>query len=163
MELQYQLELFADGLLDGAHTPCAPSSAERLALVRERRRAWAALDYAQQTTVPVSGRCNAYELVGGVFAKTMDTSANGAGSRHFAASYLPSRAGGAAETVVEDVGVPTRDFAIDPTQDLIAFVEAPKLNGCVQRQITPSSSLTMLQRGTFTPPGSAHPLLYSLL
>lgn len=127
VELRYKIELFADGLEDG--DPCGLSSAERLALLRDRRRAWRTLDYTRRSTVSVAGRCNAYELVGGVFAKTMDTTAHGGGSRHLSTSYLPTRQDEAKETVTEDIGLPTRDFAIDPTQDLIAFVESPKLTG----------------------------------
>ena len=48
----------------------------------------------------------------------------GAGSRHFVAAFLPTRD---RETVPkverQDLGVPARDFAIDPSQDLIALVD----------------------------------------
>ena len=70
--------------------------------------------------MPVLGTCQAYELVGGVFAKSMGHG-NG-GSRHLVTTWLPSSTTDARSDVREDLGIPTRDFAIDPSQDLIALV-----------------------------------------
>lgn len=84
------------------------------------------------------GECHAYELVGGVFAKAMNPQNDmtvgpaglfvpNPGSRHFIISRLPS-AGKDSETIVrEDIGFLCKDFGIDPTQDLIVFVEQPDL------------------------------------
>lgn len=84
--------------------------------------------------MPLSGACQAYELVAGVFAKSMRGNGNEdlwpPGSRHLVATWLPSRKKIASNAesnphrvVKEDLGVPTRDFAIDPTQDVLALVE----------------------------------------
>ena len=70
----------------------------------------------------MSGSCRAYELVSGVFAKSIGTNSIH-GSRHFIISSLPSRKRPEFQfTVREDVGVPSKDFVIDPTQDLIGYV-----------------------------------------
>lgn len=67
------------------------------------------------------GTCQAYELVGGVFAKSMGQGTNG--SRHLITTWLPTATKPARSSVREDIGIPTRDFAIDPSQDLIALVD----------------------------------------
>lgn len=121
LELQYKIELAADGMVDGL--PGLMSTAERLQLLLERRRAWRRLDWKKVVAVPIRGACQAYELVGGVFAKTMAVDIE-SGSRHLVASWLPSQNDPGHTIVQEDLGLPTRDFAIDPTQDLIALVDA---------------------------------------
>lgn len=78
--------------------------------------------------MPLRGGCHAYELVGGVFAKSVNfgigPGAWGTGSRHFVAALLPNRHHHTPTKVErQDLGVPARDFAIDPTQDLIALVD----------------------------------------
>lgn len=74
----------------------------------------------------VPGACQAYELVDGVFAKSMTNGAllYGPGSHHVNATWLPTRFQPAYSLIREDIGVATRDFAIDPSQDLIAYVDA---------------------------------------
>lgn len=64
-------------------------------------------------------------MVDGVFAKSMGgTGLDGwAGSKHLIMTWLPSRTREAHSIVREDLGVASRDFAIDPTQDLIALVD----------------------------------------
>lgn len=121
LELQYKIELGADGMVDGP--PSSLGTAARMALLLDRRRGWGLLLWKQRFSVPMPGSCQAYELVAGVFAKTTPIGADARGSRHFLASCLPSslHAGSAIER--PDVGLLTRDFAIDPTQDLVAFVE----------------------------------------
>jgi hypothetical protein len=58
----------------------------------------------------------AYELVSGVFAQQTD-------GTDFATISLPSTRD-PAETTVKDthIGIQSRDFAIDPTQDLVVFL-----------------------------------------
>lgn len=107
-------------MVDGPPGPLTTS--DRLQLLLDRRRRWRTLDWTQKTMVPVPGACQAYELVGGVFAKSMGV-AHLTGSHHLNATWLPSRTEGARSIIREDLGVATRDFAIDPTQDLIALVD----------------------------------------
>ncbi|KAL6306507.1 hypothetical protein BKA93DRAFT_729237 [Sparassis latifolia] len=121
LELQYIIELAADGMVDGP--PGRMTTADRLHLLLDRRRRWRTLDWTKKTLVSVPGPCQAYELVGGVFAKSMSVS-NLVGSRHFIATWLPTRSEPAISIMRDDLGIATRDFAIDPSQDLIAFVDA---------------------------------------
>lgn len=125
VELQYIIELAADNLVDGSRKPGSPSTAERLQLLLDRRRRWRELDWTQKVVVPIPGQCQAYELVGGTFAKSMSTTnaESWAGPRHLNVTWLPTRDTPAHSIIRNDLGIPTRDFAIDPSQDLIALVE----------------------------------------
>jgi hypothetical protein len=91
----------------------------RLSKLLERRRAWSTLSWSQNASVQLSGPCHAYELVGGVFCKSMKNGPNS----HFVACELPTRDHSGSQTVYEDVGLYARDFVIDPSQDLVAYVE----------------------------------------
>ena len=97
------------------------STGDKLQLLLDRRNAWKTLEWKHKLQVPMSGSCRAYELVSGVFAKSTAVS-SALGSRHFVLARLPSRRGRGAEIIREDVGVASRDFVIDPTQDLIGYV-----------------------------------------
>ena len=119
--MQYKIELGADGLIDGP--PGGLSVRNRLSLLLERRRAWRYLDFKRVISVPTPGKCYAYELVGGIFAKAMNTTTLSLGPRHFSFISLPTGLTEERTLVREDVGLTCRDFSIDPTQDLIAFVE----------------------------------------
>ncbi|KAH8111595.1 hypothetical protein DFH11DRAFT_1690281 [Phellopilus nigrolimitatus] len=128
LALQYKIELGANGVDDG---PAGGLSVtERMRLLLERRRAWRALDFKRCVPMSTPGECHAYELVGGVFAKAMNPQGvmglvSNPGSRHLSLIKLPS-AGAEGESIVrEDVGLLCRDFAMDPTQDLIALLEQP--------------------------------------
>lgn len=121
LELQYIIELAADGMVD--ISSCRMTTADRLRLLLDRRQRWRVLDWTDKVFVPVPGACQAYELVGGVFAKSMGDAILH-GSHHLIATWLPSRTEPARTIVREDLGVATRDFAIDPSQDLIALVDA---------------------------------------
>ena len=75
--------------------------------------------------MPVPGACQAYELVDGVFAKSMNGAPlHGPGSHHVNTTWLPTRSQRGHSLIREDIGVATRDFAIDPSQDLVAYVDA---------------------------------------
>ncbi|THH03402.1 hypothetical protein EW145_g6285 [Phellinidium pouzarii] len=130
LSLQYKIELGADGLVNG------PSGGlpvpERIRALHARRAAWRSLAFRRKVTIPVPGECHAYELVGGVFAKAMHRDGSlgmgltpNPGSRHFNMIKLPTPTGESETVVREDIGMLCRDFAIDPTQDLIALVEQP--------------------------------------
>lgn len=138
LELRYIVELGADNLLDNPaflRDGCAPfTTQDRLNMLLDRRKRWRTLEWTQKVTVPLAGACQAYELVAGVFAKSMRGNGNEdlwpPGSRHLVATWLPNRNGtlngiptAVRRVVRDDLGVPTRDFAIDPTQDVLALVE----------------------------------------
>lgn len=121
IELQYKIELFVDGMIDGP--PSSVTAAERLQMLLDRRKAWAQLQWKERFIVPMQGDCQAYELVGGVFAKTMSLISPVEPSRHLTASWLPSSNKEERHLVRNDLGMDTRDFAMDPSQDLIIFLE----------------------------------------
>ena len=118
MQLQYKIELEAEGLVDGVGCPLPV--AERYKLLMERRKRWRYLAWWQATTFPAPASCQAYELVDGVFASSRSMPLGA--SRHISFTRLPAPSEPARTTEREDLGVPIRDFAIDPSQDLVALV-----------------------------------------
>jgi hypothetical protein len=113
-ELQYIIELALDGMVDSGSTPL--SHAYRLAKLRDRRKGWSNLSWKKLSVIKLQGLCHAYELVGGVFVKA-------SGRLHFLASWLPSTTDEGRQIRRDDLNMEARDFAIDPGQDLIIFVE----------------------------------------
>ncbi|TFK56597.1 hypothetical protein OE88DRAFT_1730069 [Heliocybe sulcata] len=113
--LQYNIELGANGMVDGPRSDL--SSAEKLAMLRERQRAWENMEWVEQRTLPMAGG-HLYELYGGVFAQST-------GDRSLLFKRLPSHYRRIEEKTwfIEDVGVDMRDFAMDPGQDLLAIIE----------------------------------------
>lgn len=71
----------------------------------------------------LGGPCQAYEFVGGMFAFSTAGVAGVHASKNLVVNTLPSRFSEGSSTVREDIGVLMKDFAIDPSQDLIALVE----------------------------------------
>ena len=124
VELLYTIELAADNLVDGSRKPGSLSTAERLNLLLDRRKRWRELDWTKKVVVPIEGQCQAYEFVGGAFAKSMGMGGDTwSGSKHLNVTWLPGRDAQHKAIIREDLGVPMKDFAIDPSQDLIALVE----------------------------------------
>ncbi|KAH9943621.1 hypothetical protein B0H21DRAFT_695505 [Amylocystis lapponica] len=127
LELQYQIELAADGMVDGP--PDLMTTADRLELLLDRRRRWRMLDWTRKVMVPIPGACQAYELAGGVFTKLM--MAGDVGNieesivfRHLIATWLPSRTKEARSIVRDELDVVTREFTIEPSQDLVVLIDA---------------------------------------
>lgn len=122
-ELQYHIELALDCMLDGPQSTVIV--ADRLEQLRTLRRAWTLFEWKKEVQVPMHGFCHAYELVGGVFAKTFSPAGihNQSGPRKLISSWLPSSSDPGHTLVRKDIGISTRDFAIDPSQDLIALVQ----------------------------------------
>ncbi|TFK35933.1 hypothetical protein BDQ12DRAFT_687415 [Crucibulum laeve] len=107
------VELAKEGMLE-ANLDQGLTPSDRLKLLYARRQAWASLKLKKKSTVIVNGPCNAYELVAGVFAKS-------SGRNLFVARLPNSNDDG--ETFQHDLEVRIRDFAIDPTQDLLVLME----------------------------------------
>ncbi|KAH9172424.1 hypothetical protein EDB89DRAFT_1965167 [Lactarius sanguifluus] len=120
INLQYRVELAAEGLIDGSPGGPAYTTAARMDLLLERRVAWRALRPRRRASVALAGHCHAYELVGGLFAKALEE--YGA-ARRLVASWLPSNTADETRLVVHDLGVRIKDFALDPAQDLIVLLE----------------------------------------
>jgi hypothetical protein len=89
-------------------------------ILLERRVAWRALRPNRRTSVALAGHCHAYELVGGMFAKALE---DFGAARRLVASWLPGDGRAERRFVVDDLGVRIKDFALDPSQDLIALLE----------------------------------------
>lgn len=120
-KLLYKIELAFDGLVDLPQSEFIPTY-EKLQLLLNLRKAWRTLSWSCSFRLSISGSCRAYELVSGVFAKSIGSHI-GHGSRHFIMSTLPSRKHPKPRfTIRDDVGVLSKDFVIDPTQDLICYV-----------------------------------------
>ncbi|KAJ6541986.1 hypothetical protein DFH09DRAFT_1368224 [Mycena vulgaris] len=120
--LQYTIELWADGMVvgDSGNSPAR----KKLEALYERRRAWLALNWSWITIIPIEPSSSAYDLVNGVFAQYIIGS--------FTTVSLPSARDPAAKTTFKgDLGMTPRDFVIDPTQDLIAFVSENTNNNCL--------------------------------
>ncbi|KAM5545812.1 hypothetical protein V8D89_000850 [Ganoderma adspersum] len=120
LELQYLIELGADGLIEGVG--CNLPTSERLRRLLQRRARWRYLDWTQITPVAAPALCQAYELVDGVFASSMGSDFSG--SRHLQLTWLPTSTDEARTVARDDLGVRMRDFAIDPSQDLMVLVIA---------------------------------------
>jgi hypothetical protein len=119
-ELQYIIELGVGGMVDCPATLLP--TIDRLNALLDRRQAWMCLDWKERISVNIPGACHAYELVGGVFVKTMNAEGNSSRFKHFLCSWLPRHDAPGYQMEHKDVGLVTRDFAIDPTQDLVAFL-----------------------------------------
>ncbi|KAI8977791.1 hypothetical protein BD414DRAFT_517035 [Trametes punicea] len=125
LQLQYNIELEADGLVDGYRCPL--SLAERYVLLMQRRRRWRDLDWSKVVSITAPAMCQAYELVDGVFASSMHTGFGA--SRHLSLTWLPTSREPARKIERDDMGALVCDFAIDPSQDLIALVVSENSNG----------------------------------
>ncbi|KAH8985373.1 hypothetical protein EDB92DRAFT_1802543 [Lactarius akahatsu] len=126
LNLQYRIELAAEGFIDGPPGGPASTAAARMDLLLERRVAWRVMRPRRRAAVALAGRCNAYELAGGLFAKAVEE--HGA-ARRLVASWLPSNSADETRLVVDDLGVRIKDFALDPAQDLIVLLEHPPAVG----------------------------------
>ena len=103
---------------------------------------WERLEWKRTTTIEVPHYCHTYELVAGVFA-----SSDGQNLKIFG---LPSNKNDG-YTQTRTPNLPIRDFAIDPTEDVVAFLEDSTQNQrCIHIQkISTNAPISIL---TFTIP-----------
>lgn len=121
--LKYHIELYADGMVDGVG--CQLPVADRLSQLQSRRQAWKNMEWENHLIPLIPGSWNAYELVDGIFSKTINSvSQNTARGILFAS--LPSRHNPGSVVLFEDVGIIFRDFAMDPTQDLVVYMQCSR-------------------------------------
>jgi len=113
-QIQYIIELGANGM---EATSCSLSHAEVLQKLRDRLKAWDQLDWKRSRVIPSGDldECCAYELLAGTFSIS-----NGS---DLCVNWLPSATHDGRVLRYEMVGLSIRDFAIDPTEDVIAFLE----------------------------------------
>lgn len=91
--------------------------AELLQMLRDRLKAWEQLDWKKFRVIPSGdfSQCRAYELVAGTFATS-----NGS---NLLVIWLPSATHEGRVLHRETLEISVRDFAIDPTEDVIVFLE----------------------------------------
>uniref|UniRef100_A0A0W0FGW4 F-box domain-containing protein n=1 Tax=Moniliophthora roreri TaxID=221103 RepID=A0A0W0FGW4_MONRR len=116
--LQHKIELSITQKEDGIYSPL--TVAEKLRALRNHQRAWDRLEWKQDKCVPMAGG-SLWELFGNVLAQQDDS-----GSILF--RQLPSRYRGIEEKewrIQPDIPR-VRDFGMDPSQDLLVLIEAPR-------------------------------------
>ncbi|KAJ6535113.1 hypothetical protein B0H19DRAFT_438309 [Mycena capillaripes] len=121
-ELQYTIELWADGMVHGdsgilTHT-------DTLEALFKLHCAWKTLAWTSKTVVKIESLaiCRAYELVAGIFAQQQQ------GPDFLAVSLSSIVDDPKHARLTHDIGIDPQDFqdfAIDPTQDLMAFMYVP--------------------------------------
>ncbi|KAF8621433.1 hypothetical protein AX15_007793 [Amanita polypyramis BW_CC] len=116
---------------------------ERLNALIDRHRAWQILQWKRVATVDINGPCSAYELVAGVFAKTS--------GRDMLFSWLPGASSAGHAIHIEDVGFQMRDFAIDPTQDLVVMLEENSTVNAFDNDLTRNVRLHLRTMSTMEP------------
>ena len=112
--MQYIIELGANGMEATSYTL---PHVDLLQKLRDRLKAWEQLDRKKFRVIPSGdfGECRAYELVAGTFSTSN-------GSNLFVI-WLPSATHDGRVLRRETIGLSVRDFAIDPTEDIIVFLE----------------------------------------
>ncbi|KAJ6483007.1 hypothetical protein DFH09DRAFT_1378468 [Mycena vulgaris] len=123
--LRYTIELWADGMVvgDSGNSP----SVKKLEALYERRRAWLKLNWTSITVIPIDLASSVCDLVDGVIAQQNIELGS------FTTVSLPSARDPTVKTTSSpgDPGMEPRDFVIDPTQDLVAFVSENTNNNCL--------------------------------
>ncbi|KAK0208165.1 hypothetical protein DFS33DRAFT_1301710 [Desarmillaria ectypa] len=115
--LVYTIELARHGYIDYAS---ALPSAECLAQLREHNNAWNKLDGAWSGSIPML-QGHLWELFGNVLAQH-----SGSGSLVFTQLPSSTRSIERKEWSVPLSGLRIRDFGMDPSQDLLVLIEAPR-------------------------------------
>lgn len=115
-KLLYIIQLHLDGLKDAGTSMLHSELIQRLLC---HRKAWLSLTSSEEigyVPLRMNHICRAYELVGGAFAHT--------DKQHLEIVWLPTFSGGETCTLQRaSIEAPIRQFAMDPTQDLIMLLE----------------------------------------
>ncbi|KAF8169643.1 hypothetical protein BJ912DRAFT_888360 [Pholiota molesta] len=119
--LEYTIQLHMDGLEDGG---TSLSHTERIESLMLRRRAWLALETKGPRTVQTQPDGDVFELAGGAFATASSE------PDHFEIIWLPTASDATQRTIQRplsrrplDENLLEGQFTMDPTQDLMVFVE----------------------------------------
>jgi hypothetical protein len=118
IKLQYLIELAAAGMVN--NTSSDLSYQERLSMLHHRNQRWATLDWHKHLVISFPMSAGEYELVGGVFARTIRVI--NSPSHHLFATYLPSNRGPSRLLMKEQIVVEPMDFTMDPSQDLLVVL-----------------------------------------
>ncbi|VDB85650.1 unnamed protein product [Peniophora sp. CBMAI 1063] len=119
--LRYIVELGAAGLVDGSHT-CPLTLSERRGVFHARRAAWRKFQPERQTMAEFPDVWLAFDLAGGVYAHYTISR-----SPQLVLHWLPSRAFEERRVEVDKMDILVKDLAMDPSQDLIVFLEGHSL------------------------------------
>lgn len=95
---------------------------DRIRILKRYVRSWSSnIERTPTQLHHIDGECIAYELVAGVFVKTDGLS--------LTIQWLPSPSTDAKQLIrpPEELLIPIKDFALDPTQDLIVMIQADLL------------------------------------
>ncbi|KAJ7902426.1 hypothetical protein B0H13DRAFT_2513461 [Mycena leptocephala] len=134
-ELQYTIELWAEGMVRGDSTLF--TCTEALKALRDRRRAWRNLEWTSKTVVQIEALNScAYALVGSIFAQKPP----GPNFLSISLSRLVDEPENARS--IRSIGLDLQDFQgfrIDPSQDLIAFLFLPPVGLAYLELLTMSS------------------------
>jgi hypothetical protein len=115
-ELAYIVQLHLEGLTE-AGTSTAHS--ELIMHLQRRRKAWLSpntIKKGERFTLDMEYQCTAYELVGGAFADV--------NMQNFEIAWLPTSSNNEGHILRRaSTEMRIKSFAMDPTQDVIAFLE----------------------------------------
>ncbi len=113
--LKYKLALHFDNAIDTCVSK--QTTSERYKRLVASREAWGRLEWEKETNTPARGDCSAYEVVSGQFVKIL-------WGQELYVLTLPTVDSEAHLEIRSDclTGL-IKDFAMDPSQDIIAYLE----------------------------------------
>ncbi|KAF9052255.1 hypothetical protein BDZ89DRAFT_422613 [Hymenopellis radicata] len=113
--LKYKLALYFDNATDTYESK--ETTSERYKRLIASREAWGSLEWEKETSTPARGDCSAYEVVSGKFVKML-------WGRELFVLTLPTVDSEAHLEIHPDrlTGL-IKDFAMDPSQDVVAYLE----------------------------------------
>lgn len=112
-------------MVDGLRCPGSLDTTERLACLLKRREQWQKLDFTEKVTVRVPTGITSWTVAAGMFAAVVGGDDPKSPSRlHI--SQLPLQADQTANDLAsDDLAVRVASMAFDPSQDLVALLDAP--------------------------------------
>lgn len=118
--LQYVMQLELSGFQD-CDTTSELTTMDRLVELETQRANWSNLRFRKQATFPMPENSRVWELAGGVLAHGLPAEDV---TRGLAFVELPSVALGTPGRTwhYTDLGMPIRDFSMDPSQDLVVVL-----------------------------------------
>ncbi|KAF8196413.1 hypothetical protein BJ912DRAFT_110485 [Pholiota molesta] len=153
-QLLYIVQLHLDGLKDAGNS--TPHS-ELIQHLLRHRNAWLSLTpraRLEYVALEMKHSCRAYEFVGGVFADT--------DRRHLEIVWLPTSNSGSRTLRRTLSGMSVRDFAMDPTQDLIVLLEDKAIPSLLMPTRTLRVHIRTLSTNDTHPLARQSPLCFTL-
>jgi hypothetical protein len=115
-QLAYIVQLHLEGLTDAGTSTAHSELIMHLQRRRKARLSPNTIEKGESFTLNMKHECIAYELVGGAFAD--------ANMQNFEIAWLPTSSNDEGRILRRaSTEMRIRDFAMDPTQDVIAFLE----------------------------------------